>query len=338
MRFLLALAALCLSTLSVQAQDWRLDTTFEAGWFWGAVNSEYSEMFIGCSGYHPGADMMVGSEDGPHHPYVFTIELPDALIPAEQHHWANAATRNDVMIVSNGLGYILSDLRYNELNGARWETYISVGDPLIVSLLQGGPVDIYRGEQRIYALPGDGIASAVTGAMQFCDAHWMATGTPMPAHAVEMINRIRVASNAPDVAESGQPMLDRMLADITTHCGGPGEVQADTIDYSDFDGDGIEDVVLDWRGVSCQGGSLTGGQGAGNCGFANCLIEVYVSGAINSGAAPWGILAVSGFADEAQPTDILMDVTPQVCTQLGLPQGCLIRRRWNGVEFIRVAF
>ena len=125
------------------AQDWQGSTSAEQGWFWGWVRPNDASMLIICSGSQPGADPMIGAEDGPHPVYGLTIEMMQADLSDPDFTAPGPYSRNDLILVTEATGYLLPAANWQELNGERWESIISVGDPLIAALLGGGGVQAW---------------------------------------------------------------------------------------------------------------------------------------------------------------------------------------------------
>lgn len=339
MRGIFSICAAMVMAGSAAAQDWTVSTTLDRGWFWGRVSSSDDRMNIRCSGSLPGADPMYGAESAPHTPYTFTIEMAYREIVATDAHTGNAATRDDVIVVSNAQGYQLPDVRYNMLNGERWQSAISVADPLVVSLMAGGGLHLWAQDRQVTQYGAAGLADGLATAIRHCDDHWTQAGHPLPDHARDVVMTLRGQSGngtggAAPLQPSGPSMEQAALDAVTDQCAGPGQVRADFIFRSDFDGDGLEDIVLDWRGVSCQQGTFANSRGAGHCGMHNCLVSVFVSSSIAGGARPWETLAMDAQPAEDTPAQLVVGRSPSACSGLGLAAGCGQRFAWNGSDFV----
>jgi len=322
---LLALGALMLAT-PVLAQGWSVRTEFSDLWFFADAVPEGGPISFGCAGSYPGADAMRGEGMGPLDPYIIRVSMNQTIDVAG----IGLGPRDDVVFVIGEAGYQLPGVWWNEMTG-EWTTDISVGDPLITALLAGGDAQLWAGQLLVGDLPGTGLSVSVTEAINFCDSHWIASGAPLPSHAAVTIETLRAQPAPPPSME--QVMLD----EITSHCGGPGQVRADAIGRSDFDGDGVEDILLHWSGVTCQTDNpVLAGRGAGECSQAVCLTSAYVSSSIRAGNAVFEILAPSARVDPANATDILLGVGLNDCNRLNLQPDCQTRHRWTGAEFIRI--
>lgn len=321
----LAFGAVLLST-PLLAQGWSAQTRLMSDWFFGDAMQEGAPISFGCAGSYPGADWTMGEGIGPLDPYLVLISMTDA-IGVETF---SDGPRTDVVFVIGETGYLLPEVWWNALL-SEWGSYVSVGDPLITALLAGGDAQLWSGPELVAEISGAGLAASVAEMINFCDAHWIASGAPLPSHAAETIATLRAQPAPPATME--QVMLD----EITGHCGGPGQVRADAVGRSDFDGDGVEDILLHWSGVSCQTDNpLLAGPGAGECGSAVCLTTAYVSSSIRAGNAPFEILAPSAGVDPEMATDILLGVGVADCNRLNMQPDCQTRHRWNGVTFARI--
>ncbi|MGR3711350.1 MAG: hypothetical protein ACU0A9_18130 [Alterinioella nitratireducens] len=327
---LVALASLVLAG-AASAQGWTVRTDFTEGWFFAGAGIEGGPISFNCADHYPGADWSYGEGGGPYDPYIIQISMNQTIGVPGEANWANNAPRNDVIFVIGNTGYQLPDVRWNEMVG-EWSTQISVGDPLVTALLAGGEAQLWAEGALVGDLPAAGLSSSVAGAINFCDSHWIASGAPLPSHAAITMQTLR------DRPSSGATNMEQAMLDyVTGICFGAAQVRADAIGRSDFDGDGVEDVMVHWSGVSCQQGDLANLRGGGNCGASNCLTSVFVSSAIGAGNGPYEVLALSARVASENGSDILLGVDPGTCTELGLQPACIARQRWNGAQFVTVA-
>jgi hypothetical protein len=322
---ILALGALFMA-MPALAQGWTARTSFADSWFFAETAVAGGPITFGCAGSYAGADPMRGEGMGPLDPYIILIAMNETVGVAT----FSDGPLNDVVFVIGNTGYRLPGVRWNEILG-EWSVSISVGDPLITALLAGGDAQLWTGQVLVGDLPGAGLSASMAAVINFCDGHWIASGAPLPSHAAQTVQTLRAQPPAP--ASMEQAMLD----EITRHCGGVGQVRADAIGRSDFDGDGVEDILLHWSGVTCPaGGPQVAGRGAGECGADNCLTTAYVSSSIRAGNEPFVILAESARVDPVSPTDILLGVGINDCAGQNLQPACQTRYRWTGAEFIRI--
>lgn len=321
----MAFSALFLAAPAL-AQGWSAETSFADDWFYADAVPQGGPINFGCAGRYPGADWTLGEGVGPLDPYLILISMNEAIGVAT----FSDSPQGDVIFVIGETGYLLPDVRWNEML-TQWGAVISIGDPLITALLAGGDAQLWADGTLVAEMPGAGLAASMAEVINFCDAHWIASGDPLPSHAAETIQILRAQPPAP------VPMEQVMLDQITAHCGGPGQVRADAVGRSDFDGDGVEDILLHWSGVTCQTDNpLVAGPGAGECGSAFCLTTAYVSSSIRAGNAAFEILAPSARVDPDIATDILLGVGLNDCNRLNMQPDCRTRSRWNGVEFVRI--
>lgn len=122
---------------------------------------------------------------------------------------------------------------------------------LIDALRAGSVARVTPPGQATQTVPLRGSSRAITGALADCG--------PVNAQSAPASGRI---------LQFGQ-----LIAEA---CGGGYRLAEGAELTGDLDGDGREDVVLDWAGVTCDDRSK--GRGAGFCGAALCRIEVLLSG------------------------------------------------------------
>ncbi len=313
----------------VGAQGWTVSTYSDLGYFGANVRQDAAGISFGCGGRYPSADPMLGEDSTGNRPYTFGVEVSVNILP-----YSIPDRRSDVLVAVGGQGFQFPMMLFSDLDGA-WISDVSLGDPLVAALMTGsGGIQVWAGQTLLDQPTETTLAQSLYDAIQFCDSHWIAAGTPLPAHAVSVIQTLRGQVSTP--APAAITMEAAMLADVTANCGGAGQVSADAIGRSDFDGDGAEDILLAWNGVSCSTGPMVGSRGAGQCGMQNCLNTAYLSSQYQLGLDPWGMLALDAWTDPSNPGDILMSVAQNVCVQLQLQPDCVIRRRWNGVDFVQV--
>jgi hypothetical protein len=189
------------------AQDWQGSTSADQGWFWGWVRPNDASMLIICSGSQPGADPMIGAEDGPHPVYGLTIEMMQADLSDPDFTAPGPYSRNDLILVSEATGYLLPAANWQELNGERWESIISVGDPLIAALLGGGGVQAWAdGPVQLGDYGAEGLAEGLAAMIRHCDAQWAQAGHALPDHAAGVVMALRAASPATAPAPAPAPV------------------------------------------------------------------------------------------------------------------------------------
>ncbi|MGD9863579.1 MAG: hypothetical protein AB7S99_10230 [Pseudodonghicola sp.] len=195
---------------------------------------------------------------------AFRVYLSDRAIGAPS---PQRLARDDVMIVVGGAtGYRLKGLRWNE-PFSTWETDLPVNDPAFAAIA-GAPRFELRYDGGRHALSSEGFRAGLGQLAGYCQSMFAAIGKPW-AQAV--------AGGAAVGRAAGQmlavvSMRQRAEADILRSCNGPAVKTAEAILGAQIDGDGVEDVIVDWRAVTC-----TGGLPQPFCGASMCSVGVYVS-------------------------------------------------------------
>ena len=159
---------------------------------------------------------------------------------------------------------------------------------------------------------------------------------PLEADPSAVARAQAVAANAPNQNLPAQfapaprlpiPSTPPSAADahIRGLCQGPFDlVDPSAVQASDIDGDGQADFLLNWTGVSCNGGL----QGRAFCGAANCRIDVFLSS--RGHAKPEELLGTAAdfVQDTAGRVGVLLTGTAFVCAD-GF---CDTPWYWNGAE------
>lgn len=180
--------------------------------------------------------------------------------------------RSDVMIVIGAAGFQLPELAWDELDGT-WGLELPQDDPVFGQLAQTDVFGIYTGSDgQMRQVSARGFAQAFGQLTQSCAAGFAAIGQP-PEPA-------QVVTPQPP---SG-PMEARAMAAITVGCGGPSDLGAAAILRGQIDGDGTEDVVLDWSEITCLSGLARP-----FCGASLCSADVFLSA---QGGTPETLLAL----------------------------------------------
>ncbi len=199
---------------------------------------------------------------------AFRLYLSDRAIgaPAPQR-----MIRDDVLIVAGGSGYRLRGLRWNAAFST-WQIDLPATDPSFAAIAAAQEFEL-RYDGGVRRLSSAGFAAGVGGLSTYCQTMFASIGKPWPATQA--------------LPPARQTMRQLAEAGIRQSCGGAAHWTPEAILPAQIDGDGAEDIVVDWHGVTC-----TTGVPRPNCGAANCLVEVYISALYPRVGAPESTLAL----------------------------------------------
>lgn len=265
-------AVLILLPLAALAQDWSL-RKFDDGSFFSASIAPIDgpEFTLLCGERSPqglSAAQTGNVESDITPPDAFRLFLSERDIGPPG---ASAASRRDVLIVAGSTGYRLSGVTWNELYGS-WQVDLPANDPAFAAIAGQSRFELRfnGGAHPVSAIGFDAALSRLTG---YCRSMFAAIGKPW-------------ATAAPAAAA---PLSMRQAAegDILKGCGGPATKAPGAILTGEIDGDGREDVVLDWRAVTC-----TLGPPRPFCGASMCSADVYLSALYPRKVKPEPLLAL----------------------------------------------
>ncbi len=261
MRYLLVLA-LCLAADLAAAQNWRLSTHDDGSYFM-AVIYQSPGFALSCGERSPqGRSAMETGNMEPMitRPGLFRMSLSDEELG---FHDGSVTPRTDVMIVVGTAGYTLPGVRFDELFN-EWWVDLAAGDPVFpaIASAQGFEIRSRTGTTRVDAR---GFGAGLDALSVHCQRMFAAIGKPWQASPTANIP-------APQSPAGGAGMRAAAEAAILRGCNGPAVKAPGHLLAGDIDGDGREDVVLDWRAVECRTGSPRP-----FCGAAACSADVYLS-------------------------------------------------------------
>ena len=121
-------------------------------------------------------------------------------------------------------------------------------------------------------------------------------------------------------------------SNIWKGCGGAAHIEPDAFLTGDIDGDGVPDVVLDWRSVQCQGSMRYP-----FCGASTCTADVYLSSAYHRTGYPEALLALGV---RLQPLSngamaVAVGGTLSDCYAVG-KDSCEFLFYWNGYDLVKL--
>jgi len=296
----------------VAAQDWSM-SQFDDGSFFSATLSPVDGPgpALVCGERSPqglSAAVTGNTEPDITPPGAFRVYVSDRVIGPPGAH---RQTRDDVLLVVGDTGFRLRGLRWNEMFST-WEVDLPAGDPAFAGIAAQERFELRsdRGSQMISAAGFDAGLRQLAG---YCGAMFTAVGLPWPQQG-----------GAPGQAGA---MRRAAEADIRRGCSGPATWTEQAMLSANIDGDGVEDIVLDWSQVTC-----TGGLPRPFCGASMCSAEVYISALYPRTGRPEGWLALGV---RLQPLSngndgVAMGSSLASCRQIGKPGGCEGILYWDG--------
>ncbi|MGB7240615.1 MAG: hypothetical protein WBC93_00830 [Sulfitobacter sp.] len=266
---------LCLISGAVSAQSWEAKLSDNGGYAYGYAVYPGLKMAFACVARsvqnRPLMDVFA-HEDQPTKPYHMRIELNPPLIP-------NVSALDGVILYANDTGFRLPRVMNDEFFG-----YASVELPMSDSLFSGlnsaRRVVLAVDGSTAWELPTNGLGDAIKKAREYCTATWVATGHPVP-RILNPFPSDGELSNVPESSTFGTGWTtDRLRqaldADIARACPkGIERIDNDTIYQGDIDGDQVDDLMVYYRGVYCNGASFADKQPY--CGASMCSFSVYLS-------------------------------------------------------------
>lgn len=269
-----AAAAMTLALLPglAAAQDWNM-SQFDDGSYFSATLSPVDGpgLALVCGERSPqGVSPAVTGNTEPDitPPGAFRIYISDRAIGAPGAH---RQSRDDVLLVAGDTGFRLRGLRWNEMFST-WEIDLPARDPAFAAISGHEDFELRsdRGSDIVSAM---GFAEGLQQLTGYCSAMFAAVGMPWPQQG----------------AAAGQAGAMRRAAeaDIRRGCNGPATWTGAAFKSANIDGDGVEDIVLDWREVTCSTGMARP-----FCGAAMCSADIYISALYPRKGQPEGMLAL----------------------------------------------
>ncbi len=322
----LALAlSLVLGPGRAAAQGWQLRTFDDGSFFLAAISTgPTSALTLLCGEKSPKG--LSPYQTGNTEP---DITAPGVLRAGFDHRVIGAPvggyepSRGDVILVAGGQGFRLPNVTWNELT-YQWEANLSATDPLFAAMRAGGSFELHSRAGR-HAVPGAGFGEVFGQLTSYCQNVFASIGKPWPgAAAPQGANVATARGSAPGV------MSQVAENAIVRGCNGPAARAAGYLLAGNIDGDGREDMVLDWSRISCLSGHPRP-----FCGASLCSAQVFLTA--RPGARPFDLLAQDV---RLQPLSngamaVAIGGSLSMCQNRG-GGGCERLFWWNGVDLIEL--
>jgi hypothetical protein len=119
-------------------------------------------------------------------------------------------------------------------------------------------------------------------------------------------------------------------ADVAKGCNGPSTYEPDAFLSAEIDGDGVPDVVLDWRKIKCSG---TFSQPF--CGASMCSADVYLSASYLRTNSPKQFLAAGVRLQSLSNGNMAVGVGGSLADCYGIgADNCEFLYYWNGADLV----
>ncbi|GHF54838.1 hypothetical protein [Seohaeicola zhoushanensis] len=297
------------------AQVWVASKADDGAYVYGSASPEPVQLWLSCNA--PSATRLPPLQVGAHEetvsaPYTIRLEFSNALIPG-------IGPRADIHLWVGQTAYLLPQLALNEMTGV-WELTLSMADPMLTAMRAADRLVLAPGRDQAWELPVQGLAGAAKTAMQTCVDAWISAGFEVPPALSEF---------APAYGGgAATPMRVAADAAVSAGCNGPATRGPEYLLAGNIDGDGTEDIILDWRAVECLSGPPRP-----YCGASMCSAEIFLSSAYpRSGRSEdWLALGVELVPLSNGNDGVRMGVSQATCAERGLAE-CALLYYWDGLR------
>lgn len=312
--FLAALLALCAGI--AQAQVWVASQADDGAYVYGSASPEPVQVWLSCNA--PSAQRLPPVQVDAHEetvsaPYTIRLEFGLGLIPGGDF-------RADIHLWIGETAYRLPPVAPNELVGV-WELTLSMADPMLTALRAASRLVLAPGSDQAWEIPVAGLPEASKAAMQTCVDAWIAAGFDVPPALSEF-----APAWGGGAATPMRVAADRAVAE---GCNGPATRGPGYLLAGNVDGDGVEDIVLDWDAVECAAPPARP-----FCGAALCSADLFLSATYPRTGQPEGWLAMGvELVPLSNGNDgVRIGTSLATCTERALPD-CTLLFYWDGEEF-----
>lgn len=325
LRWLVMFAALAVWPGMAAAQNWQLHTHDDGSFFLAQIHAGPALSLL-CGGKSPQwlNPYQTGNlEPEITAPGVLRLGFDPHSVGLPQGGYEPA--RGDIVLVAAGQGFRLPNAVWNDLTYS-WQADVTAADPLFTALASGGAIEVHSRAGRL-ALTGAGFAEVFGRMTAYCQRRFAATGQAWPGASAPPPQG---AATAPGSAAG--VMAQAAETAIAKGCNGPAARAAGYLLAGNIDGDGREDIVLDWNRISCLSGHPRP-----FCGAALCSADVFLTARFARQPQPIGLLALGV---RLQP---LSNGNMAVATggSLAMCQGrgasaCEFLYWWNGADLVEL--
>lgn len=262
-RLIAALCTLLICAALPARADWTATINDDGALFYGTLRADPAHLFLTCVERSRG--MVPLEQRGAHEigltpPFALRLELTEALIPDP----GEPASPVALAIWVDGRGFAIPRADWNQIDNV-WSANIAMTDPLVTALRGASDLIIGQSAGPHYRFATAGIGLALQQVLQFCSDEYTRLGHPLPPALTEF----RRGTTQPQPASQLDTAMQSAIAQT---CAAGAQLDPSSPLRGDIDGDGIEDLVLDWRAVRCSGEAMQF-----HCGASQCGIDIYLS-------------------------------------------------------------
>lgn len=324
MRYLFPfLCALLLHAPTFADADWQARNSDDGALFYGNLLSDPPGITLTCVGRSRGMVPLV--QAGAHEieqtpPLTLRLELSPALVPDP----GDGPGVVGISLWVDGRGFGIPAATWNELDGV-WTANIAMADPLVGLMRNARDIVIGQNAGPHYRYPTAGIGPALQQVLQFCSNEYARLGHPLPPALTEFGTPPPQRPNALEAA---------MLRAIAQTCEAGAQIDPDYPMRGDVDGDGIDDLLLDWRAVTCSNETMQF-----HCGASQCGIDLFLSSQYPVPGKPQSMLGLGGSLIELSNgrQGVSVGGSLYACQEAGKgPNGCEFIWYWAGRSLERI--
>ena len=313
-------AVLALGPMAAAAQDWAM-SQFDDGSYFSAtlapVDGPGPALVCGersPQGIAPGVTGNTDPDITP--PGALRVYISDRAIGAPG---PQRKARDDVLLVTGDTGFRLRGLRWNAAFQT-WEKDLPANDPAFAAIAAHDQFEL-RSDRGHHVISALGFAAGLEQLIGYCRSMFASIGKPWPRQGAA-----RGAGQAGAMRRAAEAAIGR-------GCTGPATRTAQALRPAQIDGDGDEDIILDWREVTC-----TTGPPRPYCGASMCSADIFLSALYPRKGRPESLLALGV---RVQPLNNGNDAVAtggslSSCRAAFGTAGCEFLWYWTGAELARL--
>jgi hypothetical protein len=314
---------LLLLPMMANAQDWKFENRNDGVAFNTYLYHQGGEGFsLGCSGRNHSVPGLL-----PMYYEGTTWTRPDEIHLSfsgrSVGRYTSQVSRNDVLLVIGAGAYRLPRIAWDDYT-SDWSLILQARGPMFDAISAVRSFEI-RSDAGTVILGTSGFASGYANLINTCRRQFAAARQPW--RSGPMVVAAQVAPAAPVAPVT---MRQAAEADVAKGCNGPSTYEPDAFLSAEIDGDGVADVVLDWRKIKCSG---TFSQPF--CGASMCSADVYLSGSYARTNAPKQLLAAGVRLQSLSNGNMAVGVGGSLADCYGIgADNCEFLYYWNGADLV----
>lgn len=308
---------MALVPMTAQAQDWQFKHRNDGVAFSTYIYHQPGDGFLlGCAGRNPSVPGLLPlSYEGTS--WTRPDELHLSFTGRSVGRFTAQDVRNDVLLVIGASAFRLPGVAWDEYT-SDWSVNLQARGPMFDALSTATSFEI-RSDAGTVVLGTSGFAAGYANLINTCRHQFAVARQPWrPGPAV--------------VPPPAAPVTMRQAAetDVAKGCNGPSTYEPGAFLAAEIDGDGLPDVVLDWRKIQCSG---TFSQPF--CGASMCSADVYLSASYPRTNSPKQLLAAGVRLQSLSNGNMAVGVGGSLadCYAIGT-DSCEFLFYWNGSDLV----